>query len=154
MALSERRQQARFGIDAMLEGARQLYAQHFWGTQRADSPIAEGVLKLLQSLVRLKEHDEFDMMVDTREETFVRLTNGLSETIDELDAKFGNTSTDSNDNIDTQTRAEASSLWIQGCQKKISYFVNTVDIIVETLGRSVVSQMWIMVVYPLIRFDE
>ena len=79
----------------------------------------------------------------------MRLTEGLSETINELDTKFGNTSTDSDPGIETQIRGEPSP-WIQECRKKTSYFAHTIDTIIDARERSVISQMLTMVVYPLI----
>jgi len=133
MAMSEQGQHGSFGIDAMLERLRQLYASHFWDTQRSHSPLAQSVHKLRQSLRRLKDN-KFTVRTDIREEAFVRLTEGLLETIDEVNDKFGHNFAANNPNRDTQTGAE-SSLWIQECQKRMCYFATTVDIIFEALER-------------------
>jgi hypothetical protein len=131
MAVSERGQQGSFGIDAMLERARQLYANHFWDTQRSHSPLAQSVDKLRQSLRRLKDN-KFTARADSGEEAFERLTEGLSGTIDEVNDKFGHNFAANNANRDAQTGAE-SSLWIQECEKRMCYFAATVDIIFEAL---------------------
>jgi hypothetical protein len=132
MAMSDRRQQTRFGIDAMRERARKLYAQHFWNTEGARSSIALSVLKLLQSLQDLTRQDEF--IAGMREEAFVRLTEGLAETLAELDVKYGPSSGSNDPDIDIQTRADA----IQDCQKRVEYFATTTDMIAEALKMSVI----------------
>jgi hypothetical protein len=134
MAMSDRRQHAGFGIDAMWEVARQLYAQHFWNTEKAHSPIALSVLKLHQSLQKLKQQGEFNITDDIREDAFVHLTEGLAETLAELNVKSGPSSGRSDPDIDIQPRADG----IQDCQKRIESFAATTDMIVEALGMSVV----------------
>ena len=131
MAMSEQGQQGSFGIDAMLERARQLYASHFWDTQRSHSPLAQSVDKLRQSLRRLKDN-KFTVRADSKEEAFVRLTEGLPETINEVNDKFGHNFAANNGDGDSQTDAE-SSTWIQECQKRMCYFATTIDIIFEAL---------------------
>jgi hypothetical protein len=134
MAMSDRRQHARFGIDAVWELARQLYAQHFWNTERAHSPIALSVLKLYESLQELKQQGEFNIKVDMREDAFVHLTEGLAETLAELDVKSGTSSGRSDPDIDIQPRA----VGIQECQKRIGYFATTTNMIVEALRMSAI----------------
>jgi hypothetical protein len=122
---------------AMLECARQLYAKHFWNRPAPHLPTGKNILRLHQILDTFTKQRKGIIPTGAREEIFIQLTEGLSESIEELDERLSDWAPENGRPTRRDLVISSDSLWMQDCLKKLCYFTGTVDIIVEAIQRSV-----------------